>query len=258
MKPIVLILFLSTTCLAFGQVLDTNDASVRAALGNAQVEGSPLANYFQRRTPAMDQLMRDVKNNGTTQSFYIGAQEGSAYENEKFTNGKVYSKDELLDDVYFRYNAFSDELEVKKTRLEEEDYQALIKSNDIYIISNSGKKYIYNQFFDKKGEVQNGYLILLSAGEKASLYKQYDVKFFEGKEAENSMVNPIPSRFTPFIGYYVQMEGSDKIVKLPTKKNKLFKFLEDNIAGFDAKSFRKKDIDLDTDQGLLILFNNLY
>ena len=72
------------------------------------------------------------------------------------------------------------------------------------------------------------------------------------------MVNPIPSRFTPFIGYYVQMEGSDKIVKLPTKKNKLFKFLEDNIAGFDAKSFRKKDIDLDTDQGLLILFNNLY
>lgn len=258
MKHLVLILFLNSTYLVFGQVLDTSDPAVRGALGNAQVEGSPLANYFQKRTPAMDQLMRDVKNNGTTQSFYIGAQEGSAYENEKFTNGRVYSKDEFLDEVYFRYNAYSDELEVKKTNLEEEDYQALVKSDDIFIISNNGKKYVYNEFFDKKGRKQNGYLIVLSEREKTSLYKQYDVKFFEGKKAENSMVNPIPSRFTPFIGYYVRMEKSDKIVELPSKKNKLFKFLEDNLAGFDANRFRKKDINLDTDQDLLTLFNNLY
>ncbi|WP_318311985.1 hypothetical protein [Flagellimonas crocea] len=253
-------IFLTLTCVSFsfGQVLNTSDSNVQAALGNGgMVEGSPLSNYFQRRNPAMDQLMREVRNNGTTQKFYIGPEKGSAYEEEDFVLGKVFTEEEFLDNVYFRYNAFSDELEVKKTQLEEEAYQALIKNEDIYIVSNTGEKYIYRDFYNEDGDLERGYLKILSETDSATLYKQYTVKYFEGKEAQNSMVNPIPSRFTPFTGYYLKTNSTERILELPSKKRKLFKFLEENIGGFDSKNLSKNDLDLDSEQDVLIFFNNI-
>lgn len=254
-------IFLALTCLSFsfGQVLNTNNSDVQAALAKESTgmfEGSPLNNYFQRRTPAMDQLMREVRNNGTTQKFYIGAEKGSAYEEEDFALGKVFAGDEFLDKVYFRYNAFSDELEIKKTQLEEEKFQALVKNEDIYIVSNNGEKYIYREFYEENGDMQRGYLKILSETENATLYKQYNVKFFEGRAAQNSMVNPIPSRFTPFTGYFLKANSTERILEIPSQKRKLFKFLEENIEGFESNNLKKNDVDLDTEQGILIFFNN--
>ena len=117
---------------------------------------------------------------------------------------------------------------------------------------------MYREFFDEKGDVQNGYVVPLSLGKETSLYKQYSVKFVEGKKAENSMVNPIPNRFIPTNRYLIKYEQSQKMVELPSKKKKLFKFLEKNVQDFDAKQYAKKDIDLSSDIEMINLFNNIY
>lgn len=252
-------LALASISFSFGQVIDLSSPEVQAALADLAATGpagNPLANFWQKRTPAMDHLFREVRNNGTTQKFYIGPEKGSAYEKEDFALGKVFAEDEFLDKVYFRYNAFSDELEIKKTQLKEEEFKALVKNEDIYLISNTGEKYIYREFYAENGEMQRGYLKILSETENASLYKQYAVKYFEGREAQNSMVNPLPSRFTPFPGYFIKTKSGERILELPTKKRKLFKFLEDNVEGFQSKHLNNDDLDFDSEQSILIFFNN--
>ena len=130
MKKLVVLALLALLNFAYAhtQVIDASDPEVAAALGNPQVEGSPLSNAFQRRTPMMDKMFRDVKDDGDYEYYYVGAEVGSAYENETFLAGKVFYKDDMLGTFYYRLNAFSNEIEVKKTLLEEEKHKALVLS----------------------------------------------------------------------------------------------------------------------------------
>ncbi len=256
MKNLVLITLAFLVNLTFtnAQVLDAGNPDVAAALSNAQVEGSPLSNAFQRRTPMMDKMFRDVKDNGNFEYYYVGAEVGSAYETENFAIGQVFYENEFLGKFYYRHNAFSNEVEVKRTLLEEEKHKALVKNEKVYLLSQKGQKMQFLSFFNRKNVLKEGYLTLLFEGENYSLHRRLRIKFSEAKPAANSMVNPIPSKFTQYTEYYIQKKGADKIVELPGKKSKFLKHFEGSKGGEIAALIKEKELDISSEKDLIQLF----
>ena len=53
------------------------------------------------------------------------------------------------------------------------------------------------------------------------------------------MVNPIPSRFSHFVEYYVEIEGKERIDAIPSSKGKFLKYIGNT--GKDLKSFMKEN-----------------
>jgi hypothetical protein len=235
-------------------VLNASNPQVQAARIDGQVEGSPLANFWQKRTPAMDILFALVKDDDGIESHYVGAEVGSAYENDDFQPGTVFYNDEELGDVYYRINAYNDEVELKKTKLEDEKQLALVKNEEVKIVANN-REIVFRSFRDDKGKIDDGYLSLLHEGNKYIIYKRVYKKFSEPKPAANSMVRPIPSRFTDYIAYYYQNVEDSEINEIPLKTNKFLKtFSQENTK--EIKDFIKaNNLDLANETHLIKVFS---
>ncbi len=218
----------------------------------ASVENDPMAN-FNKWTPMMQKMFQQVKNDGETVSYYVGAEVGSAFETEEFNKGKVFYKEEDLGEFYYRYNIFSREIEVKNTLLEEEKHKALIRDPNVVLIPSQGSRnYRYLPFINQNGEKNEGYLITLFEGNSYTLYKFLEVKFTEAKAAANSMVNPKPSKFTNFTTFYYKNENGE-IHELPNKKNKLLAEFK-NTESSSLKNFMKEEkIDFKAEEDLIRL-----
>jgi hypothetical protein len=233
-----------------GQVLNSGNEQVQAALGNAQVEGSPLSNFFQKRTPMMDILHTLVKDDDGIVRHYVGAEVGSAYENDEFQPGQVFYSDEKLGEVHYRLNAYNDEIELKKTSLDEEKPLALIKNEEVKMVTENGE-IVFRTFSDDKNKSNEGYLFVLDEGERYILYKRLYKKFSEPKPAANSMVSPIPSRFTDYVAYYYQEKEGNQIVEIPLKTNKFLK----EFSGGNSKTLKEfmksNDLDLENETDLV-------
>ena len=241
---------------AHAQVLDTGNPAVAAALSNAQVEGNPLANFFQKRTPMMDQLFQLVKDDDGITRHYVGAEVGSAYENDNFALGNVYYNTEELGRVYYRFNAYNNEIEIKKTLLDEEKQQALIKNAEVKLVTPE-KELVYREFIDRKGKAAEGYLTLLKTGSKYTLYRRLYVKFTDAKAAANSMVNPTPSRFTQYTEFYFQENDGETIKEMPRAKKNIAKLFSKSKAPKIQDYFKKKKPEADNENDMMNFFNHI-
>ena len=164
--------------------------------------------------------------------------EGSPYQSNTFAPGKLYYGDDLAGDIYYRYNAYNEEVEIKQQNLETEPIRGLGKDKKIRLVAN-GKTMSFKTFIDKRGNTKNGYLTLLSDGEY-KLYKHLRVTFKEAKKAENSMVKGSPAKFSQSTVYFLESPDGKRIdeVQLSNKKlldlvnkeeqNSLKKFLKEN------------------------------
>jgi hypothetical protein len=214
------------------------------------VENDPYANYHQKWSPMMQKLFQQVKNDGETITYYVGAEVGSPYEYEDFKLGKVYYSNDYLGQFYYRYNIFSNEIEVKKTLLEEEVHKALIPDEKVALVLASENEYRYLSFKTAKNEADKGYLKRILKGSHYKLYKRTVVKYTEAKPAANSMVNPIPSKFTQFAEYYLQQDEGT-IIEVPLKKNKFLKHFP-SVISEDLKSYLKVvQVDLTNENDLI-------
>lgn len=253
------ILFLICTIQAstgFSQVLDVSNSQVQAALANSQVEGNPLANFFQKRTPMMDILFAQVKDDDGITTQYVGAEIGSAYENVDFKPGTIYYNGDKLGNVYYRLNAFNNEIELKKSNLEEEKELALVKNEEIRLVTPKSEL-LYRSFLDSKGNEEEGYLALLAKGEKYLVYKRLYKKFTPPKPAENSMVVATPSRFTDYTAYYYKEVNGEAIKEIPLKTNKFLKILPNENALELKKFLKENDFKLGEEKDLINIFKHL-
>ena len=92
-----------------------------------------------------------------------------AYANPTFVKGNIYQEDQLAkNDVLMRYNAYADEIEIKKNNFEE-DYSALIKDPNIFVKIGSDL-YVFVPFEGSKEK--GGYFNVLSDGKTYDLYKK--------------------------------------------------------------------------------------
>ncbi len=244
MRTLVLALFFCKASMLLSQLAP--------APRTGAVENDPMAN-FNKWTPMMQKLFQQVKNDGETVSYYVGAEVGSAFETEGFNKGKVFYQEEDLGDFFYRYNIFSSEIEVKKTHLKEEKHKALIRDPNVVLIATNGaKKYRFLPFINEKGEQDEGYLISLYEGDKYTLYKFLEVKFSEAKAAANSMVNPKPSKFTQFTEFYYKHQD-ETIRALSSKKNKFLKYFNSAMASLIKDFIKKEKINLSIEGDLIRL-----
>ncbi|MEX0291031.1 MAG: hypothetical protein AB3N14_18150 [Flavobacteriaceae bacterium] len=258
-KRILLFLLISTTIssMSKAQVLDGGNPAVQAALGDALVEQSPLANFFQRRTPMMDKLLRDhLKDDDGIERHYVGAEIGSAYEYEEFKPGKVFYREEFLGDFYYRHNAYNSEIELRRSNVKEAKQEALIKNKEVSLKDFKGREMRFLSFTTKKGKTKEAYLTKLVDGEKYNLYHRLVVKFTEAKPAANSMVNPTPSRFSHFVEFYTKEKESDNIEQIPLKTGKFLKMFGKKKEGLQ-ELIKKEKLDLETEKDLVLVFNFL-
>jgi len=175
--------------------------------------------------------------------------EGSAYENESFLLGNVYQHDKLVSkNLLLRYNAFSDEIEIKNNN--DDKYSALLKNGDTYarILDD-----IYI-FIPKDGSNQKGhYFKILTTGDHFELYSKTEATFRPPSFAKTSYDSDQPARITQNINYYLVSKKGD-FYELPTSKSKIVK-----IMGLKKKEIntyiKKQRIHTDKESDLIKLVN---
>lgn len=182
--------------------------------------------------------------------------QGSPYTSNNFALTVLKYNDEVVGNIFYRYNALNEEIEIKKTASEDEAYQALVKDKEISLIVN-GKPLSFKTFITEKNNTENGYLTLLEKGETYDLYQRTNVKFTEGQPSQNSFVAAIPSRFTKYIAYYFQKEDVNKINQIPQKNKKFIKLIDDSKKE-ELKIFLKENsLNIKTEADLYKVFKFL-
>lgn len=197
-----------------------------------------------------DQYDRLVKKTG------IDEFSGSPYTNDDFKSAPVFYDTESMGNFYYRYNAYNEEVEIKKTALPEEKISSLTKDKSIKIMVD-GHPMGFATFIDKKGNTMNGYLTTLMKGDKFDLYRRTHVKFTEGQKAQNSFVKAVPNRFTHFIEYYYQAKGTNRIDEVVPKSNKLAKLFEEPLRSSVKKYIKENELDIKEEADLIKVFEYL-
>lgn len=172
-------------------------------------------------------LLGDIRSGNEKRKIDEPDIQGSAYTSETFLPGKLYHKNEFESNVFYRYNAYSEEIEIKSTNAPGMPINALLRDKNISIENVEGKPMSFKTFIDKKGLTQNGYLTEMYKG-KYTLYKRSDVKYTQPQKAQNSFVPATPARFSKFTEYYLELEGRNRIDELELKKSKLLKLVDDS------------------------------
>ncbi|MEX0275766.1 MAG: hypothetical protein AB3N16_15455 [Flavobacteriaceae bacterium] len=171
-------------------------------------------------------LLGDIQSGNEKRQVDLGDIQGSAYTSDVFLAGKLFYNDSFESNVFYRYNAYMEEIEIKTMDIPGAPVRALQKDKSIQLKTMDGKVIGFKTFIDKRGLTQNGYLTQLASG-KYTLYKRSDVKYTQPQKAQNSFVPATPARFTKFTEYYIEMDGRKRIDEIELKKNKLLKLVDE-------------------------------
>lgn len=164
--------------------------------------------------------------------------EGSPYASNTFNQGQLYYGDEALGNIYYRYNAYNEEIEIRQTSSESEPIRGLSKDKNIRLIAN-GKPMSFKTFVDKNGNTKNGYMALLADGDY-KLYEHLKVTFKEAKKAENSFVPGSSAKFSQFTEYYLEDPEGKRIDEIELNNKKVLEALEAEKAA-ELKAFLKEN-----------------
>lgn len=161
--------------------------------------------------------------------------EGTQYFNDNFKMGSIEG---VIDNVFVRYNANTDEVEFKKN---EAVYNLSKKEKvtSVYIKELNYKLRLLNYINSDRNEV-NGYLVEVSSENGVSLLRRDKIVFVEAKTARNSYGEDVPAKFQKQDSEYYLELVDKKIVLFPKSKKdfiKLFPSQKDKIEDY----FKKND-----------------
>lgn len=203
----------------------------------AQTSGQFAGNANNNLAGEMDYMLGSVNERDTKTKIEHKLQ-GSAFTSDEFNLTELRYEDEVQGNVFYRYNAYLQEIEIKKMNIQGEGVRSLAKDKKISIMVD-GKPMSFKTFIDKNGNTTNGYLIQMTEG-KYNLFKRVVVKFTEGQKAQNSFIKAIPARFTQFTEYYFFEEGAKRMDEIELKNRKLLKLVPNSIKD-DLKSYLKEN-----------------
>ena len=167
---------------------------------------------------------------------------GSLYYTDTYTSGKLlFEGNELERDMLYRYEAYSDIIEVKLST-GEEDYLAQSPKLDVLIGSD---RYSYIQFYDENAkEMTFGYMILLDQNEKYDLYDRKIKKLRPGKKAQTSMSADVEAKLLDNETIYIRLSGEKFAKSFPESKSGLYKMFPNQKSEL-KKFLRSEKIDLE-------------
>ncbi len=168
-----------------------------------------------------------------------------AYANPNFVQGKIFQEDQLIkDDVLMRYNAYADEIEIKKNA-SDESYGALIKDPTIFVkMFRDIYVFVPYEGSNEKG----GYFNVLSDGKNYDLYKKTKALYREPQKAETSYARDMPPSFPKTVTYYLVQNGT--FLEMPNSKSKILKMM-DRKKNEMKKYIKDNNIDLDKEADLI-------
>ncbi|MDP2687438.1 MAG: hypothetical protein Q8O62_09465 [Aequorivita sp.] len=168
-----------------------------------------------------------------------------AYANPNFVQGKIFQEDQLInDDVPMRYNAFADEIEIKKNA-SDENYGALIKDPTIFV-KMFRDLYVFVPY--EGSNEKGGYFNVLSDGKTYDLYKKTKAVFREPLKAETSYARDMPPSFPKTVTYYLVQNGT--FLEMPSSESKILKMMDKKKAEM-KKYMKENNIDLGKEQDMI-------
>tara|TARA_B100000989_G_C19513280_1_gene460258 strand:- start:298 stop:1014 length:717 start_codon:yes stop_codon:yes gene_type:complete len=166
----------------------------------------------------INDLFELIKNRVSKNSYSDSKIKGSEYFDEKFKPAyvKYFGKD-LIQNIFLRYNAYSDEIEFTNNPKTQSSDKILMKNFNISC-QIEGEKYIYTDYIDENDYRKKGYLIELFSGKKYVLYEKKLKIFMEGSNAKTSLERSFPPRFVEKHKYFISKNNTTKMeVKLNKK-----------------------------------------
>ena len=170
-------------------------------------------------------------------------------QNENFVEGKVFINGKLnKKNVLLRYNIYAEEIEIKNTKYST-SYEALYKDPDIYA-SIGGTIYIFAPYEDSINK--GGYFALIQPGDYYTLYEKSTITFksFETRSAYRPRQ---PAKFIKSKDFYL-VTKSGKFFKLPKRKSKLAKVMDEKKKKEIENYLDNNKIDLDNRYDVIRLF----
>lgn len=182
--------------------------------------------------------------------------QGSPYISNSFSPTPLYYKNDVVGNVFYRYNALNEEVEIMKTNVEGETIRGLAKDKELNIRPN-GKKMSFKTFITASDRTVNGYLTELVNGDNYDLYKRIHVKFSEARAPKNTFEKKVPARFTKYVEFYIQKEGINRIDQILPKKNKLVSLLDASTKEAAKQFIKENDLNLKNEADMVTLFQFL-
>lgn len=215
-----------------------------------------IANYAMQRNPAMDFLFSDVRNHDGGKVDWINAV-GSPYMSEGFLPCKIYVDDEFAGDFYYRHNAYNDEIEIKD--YPEDPEKLSLHTDKRFRLLSGDKELSLKNLVIEDGSYRNGYLNLISRGERFKLYTRTKVKFTEATQPVNSLVRPTPDKFTNYTDYYYSdsKKELDVAYYLKDRKRKFIQSFDKSIAGKLKDFIKEHKINVKKQEDLIKVFSFL-
>ncbi len=176
----------------------------------------------------------------------LDAIQGSPYVNNSFQPTSLFYDNEKVEDIFYRYNAYNEEVEIKSSNLEDADIRGLDRDKKIKILIEDNPL-SFKTFIDETGLTQNGYLIQIKEG-KYKAYKRINVKYTEGQRALNSLTKATPPRFSHFYEYYLEVEGNNRIDEVVLRNRQFIKLLPQELQSkvktkFKEEGFKIKSVE---------------
>lgn len=177
--------------------------------------------------------------------------DGTIYLNENFTMGTLYDEGVAFKNMYIRYDAYNDEVELKES-LDSDVVRSMLK-HPVYSCSVNGNDYYYAIYTDEDGVSQKGYLTPVVTGEDYNLFVKHKKVFKEGKQARNSLEKSFPHRFLDKTEYYVSRTGETPVF-MKTKKSDVLSLFSEEDQKAIKDYFKDKRPNVNDDTDLLNLF----
>ena len=173
----------------------------------------------------INDLFELIKNRVSKNSNSNRKIKGSEYFDEKFKPANVnYFGKDLNQNIFLRYNAYSDEIEFTNNPKTQSSDKILMKNINISCQIEE-EKYIYTDYIIENDSRKKGYLIELFSGKKYVLYEKKLKIFMEGSNAKTSLERSFPPRFVEKHKYFISKNNTTKMeVKL--NKKSIIDFLD--------------------------------
>lgn len=162
---------------------------------------------------------------------------GTPYIDDKFFISDISNVPEK---VMTRYNAATDEIEIKK---EDDNKEFLLpKSTEYATVNSKYGKYILKlvDYKTPKGESVNGYLVELWTNGNSSFFRRDRIKLEEGREG-NGYTGYTPPKYTKAATEYYLQINSNEIAVFPKSKKGLTEIFKDKKSQIDA-FFKTNDL----------------
>lgn len=189
----------------------------------------PTIILSQSQTDLTDSRIQDAYTdliNSVTRAIVKTDIKGTPYFNKKFTDSKIRYFDKTLSEIfYLRYNAFSDEIEMGKNKLQNKSVE-IVQRNENIVCYIGDEIFLFKSYKNEIGNLKKGYLTKIFEGKKSKIFRSNRKLFMEATQARTSLERAFPARYIDEKSYYVSLNDFSEITYLKLSKKSISKLID--------------------------------